>query len=207
MSDHHVITIARGYGSGGRQMGKALADDLGWNYYDRDLLQLASDESGIHEELFARADETVRHSLTSLFRLRTDFLDGNVIHPSSDDFVSNENLFRYQAKIIRQLADTENCVIVGRCANLILKDRTNVINVYVHAPEAFCVRRIMNLYSLSREDAEKKIRETNRRRADYVRYFTGQDWQWADGYDLCLDSSRMNTEQCIRLVKAYLECV
>ena len=207
MADNHVITIMRGYGSGGRTMGKMLAEDLGWNYYDRELLRLASDESGINEELFAKADETAKRSLTSLFRVQRDCLDGSVIPPDSDDFISNENLFRYQAKIIRQLAETENCIIVGRCANYILKGYPNVINVYVHAPEKVCVRTVMNLYGLSLEEAEKKIHDTDKRRAEYVRTFTGRDWQCADDSDLCIDSSRMDWQKCIRIVKSYLECI
>ena len=140
---NHVITIARGYGSGGRTMGKMLSEELGWNYYDREILRLASDESGINEELFAKADETAKRSLSSLFRVQRDCLDGTVIPPDSDEFISNENLFRYQAKIIRRLAETENCVIVGRCANFILKDQKHVVNVYVHAHEQYCVRTVI----------------------------------------------------------------
>ncbi|MBR1685019.1 MAG: cytidylate kinase-like family protein [Clostridia bacterium] len=207
MADNKVITIMRGYGSGGRTIGKMLAEDLGWNYYDRELLRLASDESGISEELFARADETAKRSLLSLFRFQKDFLDGQVISPRSEDFLSGENLFRYQAKIIRHLAETENCVIVGRCANYILADHTNVVNVYVHAPEKVCIRTVMNLYGMSREDAEKKIRDTDKQRSDYVRQYTGRDWKCADDYNLCIDSSKMEWKECIRIVKAYLSCM
>ncbi len=204
---NHVITIARGYGSGGRTMGKMLSEELGWNYYDREILRLASDESGINEELFAKADETAKRSLSSLFRVQRDCLDGTVIPPDSDEFISNENLFRYQAKIIRRLAETENCVIVGRCANFILKDQKHVVNVYVHAPEQYCVRTVMNLYGIDREEAEKRIHTIDKRRSEYYKYFTGKDWRLADSYDLCIDSSRMDWTKCIQIVKAYLECI
>lgn len=204
---NHVITIARGYGSGGRTMGKMLSEELGWNYYDREILRLASDESGINEELFAKADETAKRSLSSLFRVQRDCLDGTVIPPDSDEFISNENLFRYQAKIIRRLAETENCVIVGRCANFILKDQKHVVNVYVHAPEQYCVRTVMNLYGIDREEAEKRIHTIDKRRSEYYKYFTGKDWRLADAYDLCIDSSRMDWTKCIQIVKAYLECI
>ena len=204
---NHVITIARGYGSGGRTMGKMLSEELGWNYYDREILRLASDESGINEELFAKADETAKRSLSSLFRVQRDCLDGTVIPPDSDEFISNENLFRYQAKIIRRLAETENCVIVGRCANFILKDQKHVVNVYVHAPEQYCVRTVMSLYGIDREEAEKRIHTIDKRRSEYYKYFTGKDWRLADSYDLCIDSSRMDWTKCIQIVKAYLECI
>ena len=203
MADNHVITIARGYGSGGKTMGKMLAKELGWSYYDRELLRLASDESGISEELFARADETAKRSL--LFRVARDALDGQVIPPDSDSFISNENLFRYQAKIIRGLAASENCVIVGRCANYVLRDEPHVLKVYVHAPEKVCIRTVMNMFGLTHDEAEKRIHDIDRRRGEYCRHFTGRDWQCADDYDLCIDSSRMDWEKCIRIIRAYLE--
>ena len=118
--DNRVITIARSYGSGGRRMGRLLAKELGYEYYDREILRIASDESGINEELFSQVDENRR---MPLFRIAREVYTGEVIPPDSDDFISNENLFRYQAKIIRELAATRNCVIVGRCANFILRGR------------------------------------------------------------------------------------
>ena len=129
-----VITIARENGSGGRAVGEKLARRLGVPFYNRDLLRLASDESGISEQLFARADEEVKR--THLFRVAQDAYKGEVIPPDRDDFVSNENLFRYQARVILELARTENCVIIGRCADYILKDYENVVRVFVHAPLA-----------------------------------------------------------------------
>ena len=125
--NNHVITISRSYGSGGRKMGRMLAKELGYEFYDREILRIASDDSGISEELFRQADETKQRM--PLFRIAKEMYTGEVIPPDSDDFISNENLFRYQAKIIRELASTRNCVIVGRCANYILRGRENVINV------------------------------------------------------------------------------
>mgnify|MGYP004677204245 CR=1 FL=1 len=202
MADHHVITIARSFGSGGRTMGKMLAQELGWSYYDRELLRLASDESGISENFFARADESFRR--TPLFRIASNVFDGQVIPPDKDDFISNENLFRYQAKIIRSLAATENCVIVGRCANYILRDQPHVAKLYIHAPHDVCVRSVMQTFGMTSDEAVKAIRDTDKRRAEYYRYFTGHDWKDADYYDLCLDSSQLGREKCVALVKAYL---
>ena len=199
---NQVITIARGYGSGGRTMGRRLADELGWAYYDRELLQLAADESGINEALFARADETARRSL--LFKVARAAYDGEPIPPDREDFISNENLFRYQAKIIRELAAAQNCVIIGRCANFILRDQPNVLNLYVHAPFERCVETVMDMFALSRPDAESRIRETDKRRGMYYRHFTGHNWQDADYYDLCIGSSRLGWEKTIELVKACL---
>lgn len=201
--DNHVITIARSYGSGGRKMGRLLAKELGYEYYDREILRIASDESGISEELFNQADEEIKRM--PLFRIAREMYGGEVIPPDSDDFISNENLFRYQAKIIRELAATRNCVIVGRCANFILRGRENVINVFVTAPVVDCVRRVMANDGLNLEEAEKKIKKTDKRRADYFKYFTGRQWQDAALYDLCLNTGHMDERKCVAVVRAYMD--
>ena len=123
----------------------------------------------------------------------------------SDDFISNENLFRYQAKIIRELAATRNCVIVGRCANFILRGRDNVLNVFVTAPVVDCVRRVMETDGLNLEEAEKKIKKIDKRRADYFKYFTGRQWQDAALYDLCLNTGHMSEQKCVDIVRAYMD--
>ena len=197
-----VITIARENGSGGRAVGEKLARRLGVPFYNRDLLRLASDESGISEELFRQADEKQR---IPLFRIAREVYTGEVIPPDSDDFISNENLFRYQAKIIRELASTRNCVIVGRCANFILRGRDNVLNVFVTAPVVDCVRRVMETDGLNLEEAEKKIKKIDKRRADYFKYFTGRQWHDAALYDLCLNTGHMSEQKCVDIVRAYME--
>ncbi len=199
--ENRVITIARSYGSGGRKMGKLLAKELGFEYYDREILRIASDESGISEELFNQMDEVKK---MSLFRIARDVYTGEVIPPDSDDFISNENLFRYQAKIIRELAATRSCVIVGRCANFILRGRENVMNVFVTAPIVDCVRRVMETDGLNLEEAEKKIKKVDKRRADYFKYFTGREWHDAALYDLCLNTGHMSEQTCVDIVKAYM---
>ena len=200
--ENRVITIARSYGSGGRKMGRLLAKELGYEYYDREILRIASDESGISEELFDQADEKQR---LPLFRIAREVYTGEVIPPDSDDFISNENLFRYQAKIIRELAATRNCIIVGRCANFILRGRDNVLNVFVTAPVVDCVRRVMETDGLNLEEAEKKIKKIDKRRADYFKYFTGRQWHDAALYDLCLNTGHMSEQKCVDIVRAYME--
>ena len=200
--ENRVITIARSYGSGGRKMGRLLAKELGYEYYDREILRIASDESGISEELFRQADEKQR---IPLFRIAREVYTGEVIPPDSDDFISNENLFRYQAKIIRELAATRNCVIVGRCAHFILRGRDNVLNVFVTAPVVDCVRRVMETDGLNLEEAEKKIKKIDKRRADYFKYFTGRQWQDAALYDLCLNTGHMSEQKCVDIVRAYMD--
>ncbi|HIV87124.1 MAG TPA: cytidylate kinase-like family protein [Candidatus Pygmaiobacter gallistercoris] len=200
--DRFVVTIARENGSGGRVIGEQLADRLKVPFYNRALLRLASDESGISEQLFAKADEDARHA--RLFRIARDALRGEVIPPDRDDFVSNENLFRYQARIILELANTESCVIIGRCADYILKDHKNVLRIFIHAPLEDRVAIIMRRHNLSEEAARKEIARVDKRRANYYRTFTGSDWRDAGHYDLCLDSAALGQKKCVELAAGYL---
>ena len=196
-----VITIARGYGSGGRTIGKMLAEDLNIPYYDRNLLRLASDDSGINEQLFIDADEKIKN--TSLYKVAKKVYKGEIIPPDRDDFISNENLFNYQAKIIKELAEKESCIIIGRCADYILKDFENVISVYIHAPLEACIQGVEKIAPV--KNPKQYILTTDKRRAAYYHYFTGQDWKDANNYDLCLDSSVLGYEKCIEVIKAYLK--
>lgn len=199
----YVITIARGYGSGGRTIGKMLAKELGISYYDRELLRLASDDSGINEQLFAQADEQLKKSL--LFRIARKVYKGELIPPDSDDFISNENLFNYQAKIIKELAQQESCVIVGRAADFVLKDFDNVVRVFVHAPLEDCIKTLKEMTGKTEKELEKEIIATDKRRAEYYKYFTGRNWNDARNYDLCLNSSQLGFRKCVDIVKAYLD--
>ena len=199
--ENRVITIARSYGSGDRKMGRLLAKELGYEYYDREILRIASDESGISEELFRQADEK-QH--IPLFRIAREVYTGEVIPPDSDNFVSNENLFRYQAKVMLGLAQNESCVMIGRCADFILRDRPNVLRVFIHAPEEVRVRRVMQRHNLSEAEARRHMRQVDKRRADYYRAFTGSDWRDAGHYDICFDSDHMGEEKIIRFIMGYM---
>jgi len=201
--DHYVITIARGYGSGGKTMGKMLAEELGIHFYDRELLRLASDESGINEDLFGRADEQLKQSL--LFRVARNEYKGQLIPPDSEDFVSNDNLFNYQAKVIKEIAERESCVIVGRCADFILKDKDSVIKIFVHASFTDCVARLESMFSLPQRELEKKVLATDKRRAEYYKYYTGRNWEDAKNYDLCLNSQQLGFDKCVQIIKNYLD--
>lgn len=201
--DHFVITIARGYGSGGRAIGKELAAALNVDFFDRKLLRLASDASGIHEQFFGQADETP--SLRMLIHAAKRVETGEVLPPDSEDFISNENLFNYQAKVIRELAKQQSCIIIGRCADYILRDLDNVVRVYVYAPHEVCVRQIMQLNDMEEKEAAQLIAVTDKRRASYYRHFTGQEWNSADHYDLCLNSHTLGREKCVTLIQEYLK--
>lgn len=201
--ENYVITIARGYGSGGRTIGKMLAESLGIHYYDREILRLASEESGINEELFAKADEKLKNSL--LYRAARNVYKGELISPDSDDFVSGNNLFNYQAKVLKELAQKESFVVIGRCADFILKDEPNLIRVFVHAPLEHCIHVLEDMSSMSKKEIEQLILKTDKNRAEYYKYHTGRDWIDSRNYDLCLNTKELSFDKGVEIIKAYMK--
>ncbi|MGN0675607.1 MAG: AAA family ATPase [Oscillospiraceae bacterium] len=199
--DNYVITIARGFGSGGKTIGKMLSESLGIPYYDKDLIKLASEESGINEALFGKSDEKVKGGLFS----KTKVYSGEIAAPDSADFVSEENLFSYQAKIIKSLADKGSCIIVGRCADFILKDRENVIKTFIWADKETCIKNAKAVCGLDEKEAEKQIERIDKERSAYYKAHTGSNWDNVRNYDLCLDTSRLSFEKCVEIIKTYIE--
>lgn len=200
---HFVVAITRTCGAGGTSIAKRLADDLGVDLYDRKLLRLASEDSGINEALFANADETVKNSM--LYRVSKKNYHGELIPPESDDFTSNDNLFNYQAKILRELADRESYIAIGRCADDILKERTDLIRVFIHAPADVCIRHEMERTGEPKHEVVKRIAKTDKYRAGYYKYHTGRDWYDVRNYDLCLDTGRFSYERCVEIIKQAIE--
>ena len=201
--EKYVITIARGYGSGGRTIGKMLAKELGINFYDREILRLASGDSGINEELFARADEKLKGSI--LYKVAKNVYKGELIPPDSDKFVSNDNLFNYQAKVLKELAQKESYVVIGRCADYILKDQPNIVRIFVHAPMEHCIDVVEDMSSMSRKEIEQFILKTDKYRSDYYKHYTGKDWNDARNYDLCLNTEEISFEKGVEIVKNYMK--
>ena len=201
MKKNIVVTIARQYGSGGRTVGKMLAKELGINYYNKELLRLASEESGINEDLFLDADERCR--TIGFFKMPANVYTGEILGPDSKDFTSFDNLFNFQAATIKKIAETTGGVIIGRAANFVLKDYDNVISVFVHAPQDFLMEQAGKVQSLEGEELEKFIVREDKYRADYYEHHTGCKWTDAMNYDLCLDSSKLGFEKCVEAIKAY----
>ena len=200
---NYVVTIARGYGSGGKQIGIKLAKELGIWLIDKELLQMASIQSGINEDLFTLADERLRMNFIELLEARRHI--GNVLSPEHKLFVSDVNLFNYQAQIIRRLAESESFVVIGRAADDVLKDRPNVLSVSIHAPDEDCIQSIMDRAQIDRKAAEKDVKATNRYRAEYYKFYTGGNWREPLNYDLCLNSSRVGRDNCVGVVRQCLK--
>ena len=198
-----VVTIARQYGSGGKTVGEMYAKELGIPCYGMNLLKMASEESGINEQIFMQFDEKLRSNL--LLRMTTDLYDGKVIPPGHKDFVSAKNLFNWQAEVIKRLAKSETCVIIGRAADFVLKDYPNVVSVFVHASPEFNLARAMERNSMTTAEMEKFIASTDKYRSDFYKHYTGREWTDARNYDLCLNSGKLGFEKCVEEIKAYIK--
>lgn len=200
---HTVITIARSYGSGGRTLGKLLAEELGIPCYDRELLRLASEKSGINEALFGRVDEQVKSS--PLFRGKRKIYSGEVLPPDDSRYVSDDNLFNIQAQVIKELAEKESCVIIGRAADFVLKDYDHVIKLFFYAPKEDSIKRVMAQNGGTVKETEAKIEKFDKLRYDYCKYHTGREWNDAKNYDFCMNTTSMSYEKLIKVVKDYIE--
>lgn len=200
--NHVVITIARQYGSGGRTIGRMLADKLKITYYSRELIRLASDDSGINEELFAKHDENIGKKFFK--KLSPNVYKGELLKPEQSGFVLEPNLFNYQAKIIKEIAQKESCVIIGRCADFILKDNPDTVSVFVHANADFCLEKAMENNSMTESEMREFIYKTDKYRAEYYMHHTGRYWNDARNYDLCLDSSKLGFENTMEAILDYI---
>ncbi len=200
---NYVITIARGFGSGGKQIGLILSQKLGIPCYEKQILQMASDYSGINKSLFVKADEKLNGKKIALALKQFPKMP-KLAEPNQKDFVSDVNLFNVQAQLIRELAKTESCIIVGKCANEILKDYDNVISVYVEAPRKACRSAIMERLDVTAQEADQMIYQTDKYRADYYSYYTGGK-KWTDpvAYDMTLNSDRIGYEDCADIIINY----
>ncbi len=200
--NNYVITVARGFGSGGKEIASRLAKELGINCYENRILTLASQLSGIDEHVFAEVNEKMRDSfftalLKGLPRRRTPKVEG--------EFISDDRLFEFQKQIILNLAETESCVIVGKCADWILKDHKNVVSIYIEAPREYCRPRVMQKMQVSAEIADRSISSTDKYRAEYYAHYTGGNyWTNPVNYDLTLNSARVGEDKCVELIKNYL---
>ena len=155
MGENIVITIARQYGSGGKTIGAMLAKELGINCYSREILKMASEESGINEGLFGMSDEKIKKA--PWFKILSRPYDGELLTPEDRDFVSDDNLFNYQAKVIQDLAEKESCVIVGRCADYVLRGIPGATNVFVYAENEDKIKRAVEEYGVPEKDVKKII--------------------------------------------------
>lgn len=199
-SKHIIICVGRQLGSGGHDIARMLALDFNAKYYDRELLNLAAKESGISEKFFEQNDER-RGIFRSLFHMHTSHVGDNNLY--NNDF-SQENLFKFQSDAILKAADEGSCVFVGRCADYILRERDNVVSIFITASKRFRIDQIMAKQHLDVPEANKFIKQRESQRASYYNYYTGKKWGSAESYDLCVDSSILGLQATERFIADFI---
>ena len=203
MEDKFVINIGRQLGSGGTAVGEAVARRLGIGVYDKQLINLAAEQSGICPEIFEKADEKESRNLFATFigYLRSPFVGSEY---SGSNVLSSDALFKIQSDVIRDLASRESCVFVGRCADYILRNRDDVVRVFIMGDMPTRIKTIMARKNLSEDQAKKLKKEVDKDRSSYYRYYTDQIWGEAENYDLCIDSGRIGVQGVVDVIKAYI---
>ena len=197
---HIIINVGRQVGAGGQEIGRMLAKDFEAQYYDRELLNLAAKESGFSEKFFKQNDEK-KGFLRGLFNVQAPHIIGGSLYGSN---FSQEGLFQFQSDAIRKAASEGSCVFLGRCADYILRDFDNVVNVFITASMDFRVDVVSKVKQLDDEHARKLIEHVESRRAQYYNYYTGKRWGAAESYDLCIDASILGLEETEKLIVDYI---
>lgn len=197
-----VITISRQYGSGGREIGEKLAKHFGIPFYDNELIALAAKESGFAEAAFARAEEKATNSLLYSIAMGMNAYGNQDFGFSSLSL--DDKIFLAQSNIIRKVAEEGPCVIVGRCADYILKDKTNVVHVFVYAGLDFRIERATKLYGISKEKAAEEVLKFDKRRSNYYNYHTSEKWATLFNYDLSIRTDYAGIDHATNVIKEFI---
>ena len=197
---HIIINVGRQLGSGGHDIARMLAMDFSAKYYDKEILNLAAKESGFSEKVFEQNDEQ-RGFFKTLLRQYVPFLSDNGIYTSN---FSSDSLFKFQSDAIRKAAQQGSCVFVGRCADYVLRDFDNVVNVFISASMWYRVEQILNKQKVTPQEAKRIILQAEGKRAAYYNYYTGKKWGHAESYDLCVDSSILGMLETEKLIADFI---
>ncbi|MDX9728409.1 MAG: cytidylate kinase-like family protein [Bacteroidales bacterium] len=202
MTDRYVITIGRQLGSGGREIGQKLSERLGIAFYDKELIRLASKQSGLKEEFFERVDEQKHFSLfPGILGLRTSLTDDFF----SNYYLSNESLFRIQSEVMKNLAALGPCIFVGRCADYVMKDEKECLNLFISSDLNDRIMRIAASHNITEGKAKELIERTDKGRSSYYNYFSGKTWGAAESYHLCVNSSLLGIDETVSLIGRVAE--
>lgn len=202
MNGNYIITIGREFGSGGREIGRILAEKLNIKCYDKELLALSAKESGLSEELFKFNDEKPTNSF--LYSLVIDTYSMGYSSSSYMDVPMNQKIFMAQYDCIKKLAEQESCIIVGRCADYALKDMPGLVSVFISADMDFKVKRVTEMYGCDEEKAKDIINKTNKKRASYYNFYSNKKWADSRSYDLCINSSAVGIENAVDLIIHFM---
>lgn len=203
MKEKYIINIGRELGSGGKSIGERLAQFYNIHVYDKKLIKLAAEESGLCQKFFEKADESNKGFIASLMGgMRIPFLgDGSMY----DNYLSNDALFKIQSDVIRKLAEQESCIFIGRCADYILRDHPRCVNIFITADMEDRIKRICSLNpELSAEDAEIYLEKADKKRSSYYNYYSNKIWGAAATYHLCINSSVLGLDGTTEYIKEFI---
>ncbi len=201
MEQKYFITIGRQLGSGGKQIGEKLSGILNIACYDKELIQIASQESGLGREFFEQADEKMRFSIFGNFMgLWPSYMDEGY----TNNYLCNEYLFKIQSDVIRKLAEEQSCIFVGRCADYILREHQRCINIFISADMKDRIQRISESQQITPETAKEMIERTDKKRAGYYNYYTNKTWGMAASYHLCINSSVLGIDDTVEHIQSFV---
>lgn len=198
-----IITISRQYGSGGRYIGKKLSEKLGIPCYDEKLIDMVAKESGFAQDFVAEKGERMTGSL--LFNIASSLSFANNVFSTNNGVTLQDEIYFTQNRIIKELADKGPCVIVGRCADYILREREDCLNVFIFADNESKIERAEKYFNITREEAPAVLKKKDKARANHYKYYTDQEWGMASNYDLCLNSGLIGIEGCVKAIQQVLE--
>ena len=198
-----IVTISRQYGSGGRYIGKKLAKAMGVPCYDEKLIDMVAKESGFAQSFVAEKGERMTGSL--LFNIASSLSFANNVFSTNNGVTLQDEIYFTQNRIIKELADKGPCVIVGRCADYILREREDCLNVFIFADNESKIERAEKYFNITREEAPAVLKKKDKARANHYKYYTDQEWGMASNYDLCLNSGLIGIEGCVKAIQQVLE--
>ncbi len=199
MGKYNIISIERQYGSGGRQIGSLVAEKLGINFYNDEILKLAAKKINISEEYLYSVEEAASASLMYAMSMVGNFAS------FSTDLQLPDKLFYEESEIIKELALNGRCVLVGRCAGNVLSDRKDCLKVFIYAHEDVRIKRSIEEYEVSEKDAYSKLISMDKRRSNFFNAHSDKKWNKMDNYDICLDSGKLGIKTCVEIIGATVE--
>lgn len=202
MANNLIIALDRQYGSGGKEVGIKLAEKLGLKVYDEEILDIAAKKSGIGKEYFQKVDEKPTDSFLYALAMN-NFSVNSTVNPL-DNALSSDNLFNLQAEAIKDIACQESCIIIGRCADYILREETGCISVFILADMDKRIERICKLYQLNEKEASKQIHSIDKKRDSYYGYYAGKEWASCNSYHLSIDTGILGIDKAVELINYYI---
>jgi len=203
MNDKIIITISRQFGSGGRNIAKKIAKAMDIPFYDNELIIEGAKESGIDPDMVRALEETPTNSL--FYSLSTSSVFGGGQFSPIIDLPMTDKVFLAQSEVIRKFAEKGSCVIVGRCANYVLRDNPDTLDIFIHRAVDERVNQVAKLYDLSQKKARETVKKVDKQRSGYYSYYSDKNWGQADNYDLALNSGLLGEDGCVAVIQSYID--